>query len=241
MFGSRAPVFAISIVVGTVVASEAPASAIVDSVNASSPLAAGASWGVPEAGFAYTPSFSYTLDGIATQFGSNGCYNPPCYSQTVTIAIYLGLPEGGPIPAFDAPPAPPAPPANITLLGSGTIIPVPNTFVTASISPVALSAGTTYFVAFENINNIYVNMTDSGPVSTGEYYDETGNQSFNIGPNNTAAPGWGFETEFFGSAVPEPSTWTMMILGFLGLGWNRRKNKALRTFRSPSRAALSAI
>jgi hypothetical protein len=32
------------------------------------------------------------------------------------------------------------------------------------------------------------------------------------------------------SAAPEPSTWAMMILGFLGLGWMayRRKNSALR-------------
>jgi hypothetical protein len=31
------------------------------------------------------------------------------------------------------------------------------------------------------------------------------------------------------SAVPEPSTWVMMVLGFLGLGWTayRRKGKAL--------------
>jgi hypothetical protein len=203
-------VFGLSIAVGT--ATKAPASTLIDSIDASSPLAVGASWGVPEAGFAYTPSFSYTLDGIATQFGDNGCYNPPCYSQTVTIAIYLGLP------------------GNLTLLGSGTIIPVPNTFVTALISPVALSAGTSYLVAFENINNIYVNMTDSGPVTTGLYYDETADQSFNFGPDNVTTPGWGFETEFFGSAdpVPEPSTSTMMIVGLLGLGWMMYRQKYKR-------------
>jgi hypothetical protein len=163
--------------------------------------------GVPEAGFAYTPSFSYTLDGIATQFGSNGCYNPPCYSQTVTIAIYLGLP------------------GNLTLLGSGGIIPVPNTFVTASISPVALTAGTTYLVAFENINGVYVNLTDSGPITTGQYYDESGDQSFNKGPNGVAAIGYGFETEFFGTAVPEPSTWPMLLIGFAGIGFASYKRK----------------
>jgi PEP-CTERM motif len=194
------------------ISAEATASTIVDSIDASSPLAVGASWGVPEAGFAYTPAFSYTLDGIATQFGTNGCYNSPCYGQTVTIAIYLGLP------------------GNLTLLGSGGIIPMPNTWVTASISPVDLTAGTTYLVAFENINGIYVNMTDSGPVTTGEYYDETGDQSFNKGPNGVAAIGYGFETEFFGTplaAVPEPSTWAMMILGFAGVGFMayRRKSK----------------
>jgi hypothetical protein len=169
--------------VGTTgVSAEATASTIVDSIDASSPLVVGASWGVPEAGFAYTPAFSYTLDGIATQFGSNGS---SC-SQTVTVAIYLGLP------------------GNLTLLGSGGIIPVANTFVTASISPVALTAGTTYPVAFENINGIYVNLTDSGPITTGEYYDESGDQSFNKGPDGAAAIGYGFETQFFGTP-PSPN------------------------------------
>jgi hypothetical protein len=212
MFKLKVFVFALSIAAGIGVAAKATASTIVDSIDASSPLVAGASWGVPEAGFAYTPSFSYTLDGIATQFGSNGCYNPPCYSQTVTVAIYLGLP------------------GNLSLLGSGGLIPVPNTFVTAPISPVVLVGGTTYFVAFENINGIYVNATDSGPVATGLYYDENGGQTFDKGPNGVAPVGFGFETEFFGTAVPEPSTWTMMILGFLGLGWMayRRKNSSMR-------------
>jgi hypothetical protein len=214
LFKSRVFVFALSIAVGTAAAVEATASTLVESINASSPLVVGASWGVPEAGFAYTPAFSYTLVGIATQFGSNGCYNPPCYSQTVTIAVYLGLP------------------GNLTLLGSGGLIPVANTFVTAPISPVALTAGTTYFVAFENINGIYVNATDSGPISTGLYYDESGGQIFDKGPNGVAPIGFGFETEFIGttSAVPEPSTWAMLLIGFVGLGFMayRRRNTALR-------------
>ena len=38
------------------------------------------------------------------------------------------------------------------------------------------------------------------------------------------------EPNFTLDAVPEPSTWAMMILGFLGLGWlaYRRKNSTLR-------------
>jgi hypothetical protein len=203
MFKSRVFVFALSFAVGTGVGAEATASTIVDSIDASSPLVVGASWGVPEAGFSYTPAFSYTLDGIATQFGSNGS----SYSQTVTVAIYMGLP------------------GSLTLLGSGDIIPVANTFVTASISPVALTAGTTYFVAFENINGVYVNLTDSGPVTTGIYYDESGGQIFNKGPNGVAAVGFGFETEFFGTAVPEPSTWAMLLLGFAGIGFMAYRRK----------------
>jgi len=42
-------------------------------------------------------------------------------------------------------------------------------------------------------------------------------------------PNWGTLTITL-DAVPEPSTWAMMILGFLGLGWlaYRRKNSTLR-------------
>jgi hypothetical protein len=40
----------------------------------------------------------------------------------------------------------------------------------------------------------------------------------------------GFYDSTTAPAVPEPSTWAMMILGFLGLGWIafRRKSGALR-------------
>jgi hypothetical protein len=58
-------------------------------------------------------------------------------------------------------------------------------------------------------------------------------QSFATDPNHLEA-GTGFIDSITvttpTSAVPEPSTWAMMILGFLGLGWMayRRKNSALR-------------
>jgi hypothetical protein len=213
---ARAFVFALSVAAGAGVAAKATASTMVDSINASSPLTVGASWGVPEAGFAYVPASSYTLNGIATEFGDNGCYNPPCYTQTVTIAVYMGLP------------------GSLSLLGSGGIIPVPNTFVTASIPPVSLIAGVTYFVAFENINGIYVNSTDSGPISTGLYYDESGGQTFDKGPNGVAPPNFGFVAEFFGDAPvplhPLPLLGQMLLLGLGGFGLlaYRRRSKALK-------------
>jgi hypothetical protein len=209
MFKSRAFVFALLCPIEIGIAAEAVASTMVDPINAASPLTAGASWGVPEAGFAYVPTFSYTLDGIATRFGDNGCYSAPCYNQTVTIALYLGLP------------------GSLTLLGSGDIIPVGNEFVTASISPVALTAGVTYFVAFQNINGIYVNATEGGPISTGLYYDESGGLTFDRGPDGVATPGFGFVAEFFGTipAVPETSTWAMLLLGFAGIGFMAYRRK----------------
>jgi hypothetical protein len=179
----------------TQIVAEATASTIVESINADAPLVAGASWGVPEAGFSYVPTVSYTLDGIATKFGG-GCYTPPCYSQTVTFAIYQGLP------------------GNLSLLGSGNVIPVANEFVTASISPILLLVGGTYFVAFQNINGIYANATYSGPVRTNLYFDETGNGSFDKGPDGVVIPEFGFVAQFSGtvSAVPLgplPAIWSL--------------------------------
>jgi hypothetical protein len=200
-------------------AAEATASTIVDSINADAPLDAGASWAVPEAGFSYVPASSYTLNGIATKFGDNGCYNPPCYTQTVTIAVYMGLP------------------GSLSLLGSGGIVPVGDTFVTASIPPVSLIAGVTYFVAFENINNIFVNATYSGPISTSLYYDESGDQSFDKGPNGVTVPSFGFVAEFFGDPAavplhPLPLLGQLLLFGLGGFGLlayrrGARKNRFL--------------
>jgi hypothetical protein len=208
MFRPKILLFALFVSAQAGAVEEAIASTIVDAINADAPLTVGASWGVPEAGFAYVPPISYTLDGIATKFGV-GCY---CNNQTVTIAIYQGLP------------------GNLSLLGSGGIIPVANEFVTASISPVSLSAGLTYFVAFQNINGISVNTTESGPKSTTMYYDETGDGSFNKGPDGVTTPTFGFVAEFSGtiSAVPLgplPATWSLLLfaLGSLGLAAVRRR------------------
>ena len=53
--------------------------------------------------------------------------------------------------------------------------------------------------------------------------------TINVQPNAGSEP-WIFvsEAQFFSSAVPEPSTWAMMLLGFAGLGFaGYRKAKAV--------------
>jgi hypothetical protein len=76
--------------------------------------------------------------------------------------------------------------------------------------------------------HFYVNATDSGPISTGLFYDESGGQIFDKGPDGVAPIGFGFVAEFFGTipAVPEPSTWAMMILGFAGIGFMAYRQKS---------------
>jgi hypothetical protein len=177
--------------------------AVVDSIDASSPLNAG-SYNTPDFGFLYTPGFSYTLDGIETEFGATD-------SRTVTIAIYSGLP------------------GSLSFLASGSVNPVANTFVTATISPFLLTSGTTYFVAFENLNGLASNITLSGPTSV-TFYQDDGDLSFGTGPNFQQDVGPLVQFDGVASAVPEPSTWAMLILGFAGIGamtYRRRKSAML--------------
>ena len=200
MLKSKLFAFALCISVGTGMAVEANASTLLDSIDASAPLLP-ASWVVEDVGFSYTPAFSYTLDGIASRFLNTD-------GRTVTAAIYLGLP------------------GSLTLLGSGGLIPVANSFATAPISPVALTVGVTYFVAFENVFQL-ANLTNSGADST-TYYGDHGGLIFNLGPYTNS--GTGLETEFFGTVdtTPLPAALPLFAtgLGAFGLlGW-RRKRKA---------------
>jgi hypothetical protein len=213
MLKQRLFAFAFSIVVGTGVVSEANASTLLDSTNASSTLANGI-WQAVDMGFLYTPASPYTLDGVATKFS----YLPPSGIPTVTVEIFSGLP------------------GSLSLLSSGTLTPVAaNSFATASMSPVALTGGTTYFVGFENITGLGSNFSLTGLTTTGYYYDYGGKTFLNpYGPGNNpyTFPGLGVVSEFFGTAdttvTPLPAALPLFAtgLGALGLlGW-RRKRKA---------------
>jgi hypothetical protein len=58
---------------------------IIDSINAQYDPSLAASWNVPEVGWVYIPTFSYTLSGIGTKFGSSD-------GRTVTAEIFSGAP-----------------------------------------------------------------------------------------------------------------------------------------------------
>jgi hypothetical protein len=80
-------------------------------------------------------------------------------------------------------------------------------------------------------NNTYFNGTPEGFAIT--WWNSGGINDYTAIPNpsfgdGNGGPARGFIVEYNGvSAVPEPSTWAMMILGFTGLGFitYRRKNK----------------
>jgi hypothetical protein len=114
---------------------------------------------------------------------------------------------------------------------------------TNTFSPdISVVAGTKY-VAFLSVDGVFSTLSESAstfmPVGLatsgfdGFYY----NSSLHGGTYASTTwngPGDSFVDAYlsltFTDAVPEPSTWAMMILGFLGLGFlaYRRKNSALR-------------
>lgn len=66
---------------------------------------------------------------------------------------------------------------------------------------------------------------DSGPFSSGFRYEATGGQTGDLLPGSGLEP-WIMLSEVeFTAAVPEPSTWIMMILGFAGLGFVVRRHR----------------
>jgi hypothetical protein len=79
-------------------------------------------------------------------------------------------------------------------------------------------------IVFSTIDGAFHIFGDGSPFSVGTV---SGNDIFETGGN----VGFGVGTMSVTAAVPEPSTWAMMILGFCGLGfmaYRRKGNQALR-------------
>jgi len=187
----------------SLVAMTAPANAttVIDSVNQGANPTANSTWNANNVGWFYTPTSSYQLTGLATRFRTAD-------GRTVTASFYSGAP------------------GSLFLLGSGTLT-AGTAFSNALFAaPVSLTSGTQYFFAFSNVSGLGVNVTsDAGSTSL------AGGLRFDFGaaPGTfSAGPETGFTSrpivQFLGttSAVPEPSTWLMLILGLAGIGASMR-------------------
>ena len=223
---------------GLLLVSGAGHAAVMDSINpaASPPFVY---YGGPlSIGWMYTAQSSYNLTGISTFFEPvpNGSG-----SRTITEQIWSGVP-GTP---------------GSVLLNSATFTAdsgsggnLGTTFAGSSL----ITAGTTYFVSFLNTQGMGVNLgqwtgdgTDSGSTPSagamtnlGGWYSSSDNTTWELVPGGayytttTGNVSFSEPILFFEgtpiAAVPEPSTWAMMILGFAGLGfmtYRRRKVDAV--------------
>jgi hypothetical protein len=108
-----------------------------------------------------------------------------------------------------------------------------------AITPVTLAVGTYYLMGYgwtgtdlEHNSNVFGlpdTFTGSGLVSyVQSAWTGSGGDPAGTVPNNFGGPNYFSSANIVLSAVPEPSTWAMMLLGFVGLGWLYRR-KARRS------------
>ena len=211
---------------GVAAGSGAASATVIDNINGSlSPAFLVFGGAIDNIGWNYTPSFSYNLTGISTVFES--VPNSDTLPRTVTIVLENtgvgGAPIGDPIAS-----------GGVTVDRSGGAQGV-------SFSPITLTAGVTYFVGFENVLNLGLNIVNflpdgpasqpDGTVNLNGWYNGTppGNNFQNFIPVGEGADLQVFSApilNFSGTPitppptpVPEASTWAMMFVGFAGLGF----------------------
>jgi hypothetical protein len=164
---------------------------------------------------AATVTFDWTLAGPATSLGGFGTPGSGSGSFTVTTGS-----NGDIITAMTGEIGGNA----VTLLAPGTggsddlLFPIGTSF-TGGVSVVDLD---TNGISVSTALGDYHIFGDGSPFSIGTV---SGNDIFETGPS-----GFGVGTLAV-SAVPEPSTWAMMILGFAGIGFMAYRRKSKPTFR----------
>lgn len=230
--------FACLVAAGIIAASTAAhADTIADSVNLSFNGDSGAYWGATDVGWFYTPASSYSLSGIETKFSIP--VGTSIEDRTVTVVVYQGnTPANGGtlLGSFNFNSAV----ADNNTLGGGTFA-----------SSLSLTAGTTYFIGFENVG--------PGPDSTGNNVDDLGvnftadsatflsNLYFDGGACATPGPFGTFAcedtaTDILGqpilafltpppttppmNGIPEPASLVLLGSALLGMGAFRRAKKS---------------
>jgi hypothetical protein len=170
---------------------------VIDAVNGNAAVQVdGGIWGITEVGWTYTPTFSYSLTGIFTEFGKDNVV------RTVTAEIYDDWPG-----------------AAGTLLRAASFTSVDSAYSGASFVPLDLVAGHAYFVGFRNVRSLGVNTTmdanatilpihygNSATVSNGTYLNTDCCSYIN-------QPILQFTGDAIVSGVPEPAMPVLVALG----------------------------
>ncbi len=189
--------------------------------------------GVVDEGWLYTPTSSYDLAGISTEFSIP--YNTSIEDRPVTAVVYENnTPTNGG-----------------TLLGSFTF----NSSVAdgelgggSFTTPISLTGGTQYFIGFENVgplsstpnvDDLGVNSTaDPGATFLSNWYIDEGGDTFSGEDTNKDVFGQPIlafyaQSPTVTSAAPEPSTWLLMLVGLGGVGMMMRRKRRTIDFASP--------
>jgi hypothetical protein len=157
----------------------------------------------------FTPATNFNFTGAAAYM-----FDPFGFAETFSISLYSSGAAG----------------PSSQLWSSGTLLAPASatTLVLANyVGPdLVLGSGTEYFIVLDltvRTNSNYANWISGGNPTAPSYYFN-GNSWQYIGPQD-------YQFEIYGTpittAVPEPSTWAMMLLGFAGIGFMayRRKSK----------------
>jgi hypothetical protein len=172
---------------------------------------------------------SNTVSGVNFWGGCND--GGTCGTANITLSFYNSV-GGGPgslIDSFNVGQA------NQTLTGLNISTPAVTPFAeysySATFAPQTFTAGVTYFIGISN--------GGTGPTWGVENTSSPASvdfQSFDGGTTWTSAGTNAFELT---AAVPETSTWVMMILGFLGLGMVGSRRRPIVRFQSVCEALVN--
>jgi hypothetical protein len=149
---------------------------------------------------AFTPSTDYNFTD-ASAFVDNQGPNPDLFS----IALYSSTASAGPDAQLWTSGAVSAPAAAYTLVSASY-----------NGSPITLQKGEEYFFVLELTNTAFggqVFWAEDGKTTVQTYHSPDGSSW------NAFAVPIDLQFRVFGAAVPEFSTWAMMLLGFAGLGY----------------------
>lgn len=163
------------------------AQVVVDSVNADKTPwhAFGFGFFGNESGWLYTPSFTYSLNGVFTRFNTGE-------GRSVTVEVFAGLPYEEQAP----------------LLASSTFSVQPAGFSGGFFDPITMVEGHAYFIGFKGVADIFnVTYEEGSTPLLGYHWGHGGGGRYEVDqPNGAVTPILQFMT------IPEPSVLVFLVL-----------------------------